>query len=89
MRKILLILGAVILALSGALLIGALLFIVFAGVSEYAVMSESRSVLTRDSRAPADVAVLERGEIGSAVGACGESGWQSRKRWRWLPRSRT
>ena len=62
MRKILLILGAVILALSGALLIGALLFIVFAGVSEDAVMSESRSVLTRDSRAPADVAVLEREE---------------------------
>ena len=62
MKKILLILGAVILALSGALLIGALLFIVFAGVSEDAVMSESRSVLTRDSRAPADVAVLEREE---------------------------
>ena len=62
MRKILLILGALILALSGALLIGALLFIVFAGVSQDAVMSESRSALTQDSRAPADVAVLEREE---------------------------
>ena len=62
MKKTLLILGAVIVALSGALLIGVFFFFVFAGFSQDAVMLESRSALTQDSRAPADVAVLEREE---------------------------
>ena len=63
MRKVLLVLGALIGALSGALLVGVLLFIVFAGVSREAVFLGAGADEAETSRAPADFAVAEREEV--------------------------
>ena len=78
MRKSLLVLGAIILALSGALLIGALLFIVFAGVlprRSYVGIPLSTHSRFERFEGSGRRCCLGTGGIGSAVGACGESGW--------------